>query len=148
MCGSDSLRDDNGTPVDVETIGAATKHRYFAAVADNIAAILFSFGIASQLEFLGELQQGLAAYVLYLAYYLLFESVAATTPAKFFFGLRIVRQRDGRRIGFFPALIRTVFRIVEVNPLVGFLPAAILIFFTRRKQRLGDLVAGTVVIHR
>jgi uncharacterized RDD family membrane protein YckC len=40
-------------------------------------------------------------------------------------------------------------RLVEVNPLLlGALPAGISILATERKQRIGDLQAGTVVVHQ
>lgn len=148
MCGHAMVELDDGMAVDRETIGAATKHRYFAAVGDNLLALIFSFLLAAQLSFLSRIQQGLSAYAFYLLYYLLFEAAFATTPAKMYFGLRIVQLETGEKVNLTGTVIRTLFRIVEANPLVGWLPAGLLILFTRRKQRLGDLVAGTVVIGR
>jgi uncharacterized RDD family membrane protein YckC len=38
-------------------------------------------------------------------------------------------------------------RLIEVNPfLVGGLPAGLVLLLTRRRQRLGDLLAGTYVV--
>jgi uncharacterized RDD family membrane protein YckC len=38
-------------------------------------------------------------------------------------------------------------RIIEVNPLLfGGIPAGIAVILSRRKQRIGDLLAGTVVV--
>jgi uncharacterized RDD family membrane protein YckC len=40
-------------------------------------------------------------------------------------------------------------RLVEVNPLlVGGLPAGIVAVLSPRKQRLGDMLAGTLVVYR
>jgi uncharacterized RDD family membrane protein YckC len=38
-------------------------------------------------------------------------------------------------------------RIIEVNPLLlGGIPAGIVVISTSRKQRIGDLLAGTIVV--
>jgi uncharacterized RDD family membrane protein YckC len=44
-------------------------------------------------------------------------------------------------------LLRTLLRIVEVNPLLfGGLSAGLSIAATKRHQRLGDILAGTLVV--
>ena len=56
-------------------------------------------------------------------------------------------QLDGSRCKLMSAMLRTLLRVIEVNPiLLGALPAGIVLLVTKRKQRLGDLLAGTVVI--
>jgi uncharacterized RDD family membrane protein YckC len=68
------------------------------------------------------------------------------TLGKFCMGL-IVVQYDGRRCTWRQAIIRTLFRFVEVNPLLlGALPAAISIIGSRHRQRFGDKVARTIVV--
>jgi uncharacterized RDD family membrane protein YckC len=65
---------------------------------------------------------------------------------KYFQGL-IVRKLDGGRCDWRAALIRGGLRIIEVNPLLlGGLPAGLFVISTDRKQRLGDMLAGTVVV--
>ncbi len=61
-------------------------------------------------------------------------------------GTVVVNERGGRpSIG--QVLVRTVFRLIEVNPLLaGGVPAGIVAAISKRKQRLGDLVANTYVI--
>jgi uncharacterized RDD family membrane protein YckC len=45
-------------------------------------------------------------------------------------------------------LIRTVFRLFEVNPLIaGGIPAGIAVAVSKRKQRLGDMAANTYVMY-
>jgi len=81
-------------------------------------------------------------------YYFVFEAVWARTPGKFLTGLE-VRMMDGSTASTRAAAIRTLARIVEVTPLLlGGLPAGITILATKRKQRVGDLLAGTVVISK
>ena len=61
------------------------------------------------------------------------------------FGLRI-SLLSGERCGWARAAIRTILRVFEVNPsLLGGLPAALGGSFTKRHQRVGDLLGGTVV---
>ncbi|MGB9145782.1 MAG: RDD family protein [Acidobacteriaceae bacterium] len=87
--------------------------------------------------------------VLFLAqwgYFSLFEAFwNGQTPGKRLLRLRVIQQ-SGRSIGFLDALSRNLLRIVDQLP--GFyLVGIVFLFTTRRSQRLGDLVAGTLVIH-
>jgi len=88
------------------------------------------------------------AFLLYLglvlAYYLVFEALAAATPGKLLLGLRVVGS-DGARPSVGAIVLRTLLRIVDWLPffyLVGFI--AILATGSRRR-RLGDLAAKTSV---
>ena len=59
----------------------------------------------------------------------------------------VVRKLDGSRCDWKAALIRSALRLVEVNPLLlGGLPAGLVIIASERKQRIGDLLAGTLVV--
>ena len=65
---------------------------------------------------------------------------------KFFQGL-VVRKLDGSPCDWTGALIRGATRIIEVNPLLfGGLPAGLAIMASERKQRIGDMMAGTLVV--
>ena len=77
-------------------------------------------------------------------YHLLLEGIFKTTIGKAMMGLE-VRTLPGRG-PFAAALLRNLLRIVDSIAfyLVGFLVA----MFTRNGQRIGDLVAGTVVMER
>jgi uncharacterized RDD family membrane protein YckC len=65
------------------------------------------------------------------------------TPGKRLLGLRVV-GRDGAPVSFVESLLRNVLRAVEV-PLL-YAPGVLMVAFTPRHQRLGDLVAGTLVV--
>jgi len=79
-------------------------------------------------------------------YYPILEGYTGYTVGKFIVRLRVVRE-DGGLPGFVKALIRTLFRLIEVNPvLLGCLPAAALVITSRNRQRLGDAVAKTLVL--
>jgi len=77
-------------------------------------------------------------------YFWIGEARWTRTPGKRFFELRVVRT-DGGRAGYGAALVRTLLRVVDWLPAL-YLTGAALIWTTPRNQRLGDLVAGTVVV--
>jgi uncharacterized RDD family membrane protein YckC len=85
-------------------------------------------------------------FVLNMAYFALFESLwTGQTPGKRLVGLRVI-DASGRPLTVFAAIIRNLIRIVDQVP--GVYAVAILsVLITRHQQRLGDLAAGTVVVH-
>ncbi len=87
----------------------------------------------------------LAAVLLHLAYYSLFEaSRLQATPGKLACRLRVADEA-GRRIGVGRAVGRNLGKFVSAFVLgVGFLMVA----WTRRKQGLHDLIASTLVLRR
>ena len=81
--------------------------------------------------------------VFYYVYYAFLETVwSGQTPGKRALGLRVVRA-DGGAIGAADSLLRNLVRFLDVG-LFGI--GAVVIFATRRSQRLGDLAARTVVV--
>ncbi|MBV9122455.1 MAG: RDD family protein [Planctomycetes bacterium] len=127
-------------------IGDATITRYFAMISDNLLAFIGAAWVASRFGALGDILPNIVLFVSYFVYFLLTEGLLSTTPGKFLCGL-CVRTLSGGRCSWAQAAIRTVFRFVEANPiLLGALPGAITVLVTRRHQRLGDLLAGTVVV--
>jgi uncharacterized RDD family membrane protein YckC len=86
------------------------------------------------------------AFVLYYGYFAAFEALwSGQTPGKRAIGLRVISV-SGQPITTFDAILRNLLRIVDQLP--GIYAVGVLsIFFTSRNQRLGDLAAGTVVVH-
>jgi uncharacterized RDD family membrane protein YckC len=85
-------------------------------------------------------------FLFYLAYFIVLEALWSRTLGKYFQGL-VVRKLDGSRCDWRASIIRNVLRVVEVNPLLfGGLPAGIAILLSQRKQRIGDWLAGTLVV--
>ena len=75
----------------------------------------------------------------------LFETIwNGQTPGKRAFGLRVVRD-GGYPITFYASAIRNLIRIADFLPF-GFAAGALTIFLQSEYKRLGDLVAGTIVI--
>jgi len=92
----------------------------------------------------------LLVFLLYWAYYALFEAFwNGQTPGKRLLKIRVIKD-SGRRITLFEALARNLLRFVDAQP--GFYTGAYLVgvvsmLCNRQQKRLGDLVAGTIVIH-
>ena len=85
-------------------------------------------------------------FLMYWGYFTLFEAFwNGQTPGKKLFRIRVI-QDSGRQITFFESLIRNLIRIVDLLPsfyLVGIIAMAC----NRQHKRLGDLAAGTLVVH-
>ena len=85
-------------------------------------------------------------FVLMSGYFALFEWIwRGQTPGKRWLKLRVIRE-DGRPIGFFEAMVRNLLRNFDVMPSPFYSIGLISVFATERDQRVGDLVAGTVVV--
>jgi uncharacterized RDD family membrane protein YckC len=127
-------------------VGDASKSRLIAVFLDHfIALALMLFVVALVPERLPVIKAAFF-FLMYLAYFVVLEALWSRTLGKYFQGL-IVRKLDGGRCDWRAALIRGGLRIVEVNPLLlGGLPAGLFVISTDRKQRLGDILAGTVVV--
>jgi uncharacterized RDD family membrane protein YckC len=97
---------------------------------DLAAAPLFALGLIVLVVGLGS-----------FAYYGLFEYVLrGQTPGKRSVSIRVVKV-DGFSLDAGSVLLRNVFRVVDHIPLLWVVP-----FVAEKSQRLGDMVAGTVVI--
>lgn len=92
-------------------------------------------------------QDTLAVWLLLLAlYFPLTEAYTGRSVGKWVTGTRVVTA-DGASPGLRRAVIRTLARLLEVNPfLLGGVPAGIAVLASRHSQRLGDMAAGTYVV--
>ncbi len=80
-----------------------------------------------------------------LGYYLLFEALnGGRTPGKAAFGIRVATV-DGRPLTLAAVTLRTLLRLVDFLPLL-YAVGAMSVVATSKNQRLGDLVANTVVV--
>ena len=87
----------------------------------------------------------LIVFLLQWGYFALFEAFGnGRTPGKRVAKIRVIHQ-SGRGIAFVESLARNLVRFVDYLP--GFYAIGIVaMFLTRRHQRLGDMVAGTLVV--
>jgi len=88
----------------------------------------------------------LLGFGLYWGYFTLFEAYwRGQTPGKRVMKLRVIKD-SGRQITLFEALARNLLRIVDSLPGM-YLTGVITMLCNKRNKRLGDLVAGTLVVH-
>ena len=88
----------------------------------------------------------LCVFVLYSGYYALFEIFwNGQTPGKRLVRLRVISD-SGRPVTVYEAVVRNLLRIVDQFPGL-YVVGIISVFLTARNKRLGDIVAGTVVVH-
>ncbi|UOQ84194.1 RDD family protein [Gracilibacillus salinarum] len=85
-------------------------------------------------------------FALNFGYFIFLEFLwGGRTIGKKLVGIRVI-QENGHNVTFLSSLIRNLLRIIDMLP--GFYAAGILIvFFHSKHKRLGDLAAGTLVVH-
>lgn len=82
--------------------------------------------------------------LVWVTYYAVFEGLFGATLGKRAAGVRVT-DLNGHRIGWQASIVRNLARLIDVLPFV-YLLGGILTLATRHHQRLGDLIAGTVVV--
>lgn len=82
--------------------------------------------------------------LLWVSYYAVLEGLFGATLGKRLAGLRVT-DLEGRRIGWQAAILRNVARLLDVLPFL-YLLGGILTLVSRQHQRLGDRLAGTLVV--
>jgi uncharacterized RDD family membrane protein YckC len=160
----DQLNIDTPELVSIELPLAGIGSRFIAILIDTLILILafilliaLSAFILPALGTLGEKAAawgiGIVIIIGFLAfggYFALFEAFNnGRTPGKHVAKIRVIHQ-SGRGITFVEALGRNLVRFVDYLPgflFVGFYGVGIAaMFMSRRSQRLGDMVAGTLVV--
>src|ERR1041384_4676782 len=85
-------------------------------------------------------------FLIFAGYFAFFEWIwNGQTPGKRWLKLRVIRE-DGRPITFWEAAVRNLLRSFDMMPLPFYSVGLISVFSTTRDQRIGDMVAGTVVV--
>jgi uncharacterized RDD family membrane protein YckC len=85
-------------------------------------------------------------FAAYWGYFTLFEGLwRGQTPGKRLFRLRVIKD-SGRQITFVESMARNLLRVIDMLPAM-YLIGILSVLFTRERKRLGDLVAGTLVVH-
>jgi uncharacterized RDD family membrane protein YckC len=160
MDSSDKLTIDTPEQTVLEYPIAGLGSRFLALLADTaIQALLAFFGLiigglagAGLAKIWGLGPQWVFAimiifgFLLNSGYFALFETFwNGQTPGKRFAQVRVIKD-DGRPIGPYEAIVRNALRLVDVLP--GMYGVGLVsIFLSRQSKRLGDYVAGTVVVH-
>ena len=116
----------------------------------NVLAYLFAmlvsaFGGQSTLWIAAMMTLG--SFALYNGYFILLEWLMnGQTPGKRMLHIRVIKQ-GGYSLRFFDTLLRNLLRVVDFLPLFYGVGLTSLVL-TRDSQRVGDLVAGTLVVYQ
>src|SRR5215510_12904439 len=141
---------------------ASIGNRFIACAIDHaiqalaLALIAISAAILSSFSFI---EQNLSSapkwvfavmvlllYLVFSGYFAFFEWIwNGQTPGKRWLKLRVIRE-DGRPITFWEAAVRNLLRSFDMMPIPFYSIGLISVFSTTRDQRIGDMVAGTVVV--
>jgi uncharacterized RDD family membrane protein YckC len=85
----------------------------------------------------------LGTFLISAGYYVTFETLRqGQTPGKRYAQIRVIRD-DGRPVGLTQSVLRSLLRMIDD---MLFVVGPVLILFGENEKRLGDLVAGTLVI--
>jgi len=83
-------------------------------------------------------------WLLWLVYFTYFEGTSGQTIGKKFTHIKVIKE-NGSKCDFGSALVRNILRIIDHLPFLYIL-GIILIAATEKKQRLGDMLAKTIVV--
>src|SRR5919107_6436425 len=144
---------------------ASIGNRFLACALDHFLQLFVMLVVALVLAWLGasarwyEQLRGAPKWVLALlivavsavwsGYFAVFEwAWGGQTPGKRWLKLRVIRE-DGRPVTFWEAAARNTVRVFDMMPwvIIPFYSVGLVsVFVSRRDQRVGDFVAGTVVV--
>jgi uncharacterized RDD family membrane protein YckC len=138
----------------IESPAVIAREYGFGIIARRWLAAWIDFVVLASLFLIPDLVLGNALYRktifvwlgLAFAYFPVLETVYGRSLGKLLTGIIVVNEYGQLpRLG--QAIVRTLLRLIEVNPfLIGGLPAGIAVLLSRSKQRLGDMLARTYVI--
>ncbi|WP_455370055.1 RDD family protein [[Eubacterium] cellulosolvens] len=86
----------------------------------------------------------LLQFFFWIVYFTYFEGTSGQTFGKKLAHIKVVKD-DGSKCDFMAALIRNILRILDRLPFI-YIVGIILILVTNKKQRLGDMLAKTIVV--
>lgn len=135
--------------VHLEMSAAGPIARGWAWAIDQIGRGIIYTGAAIPAVFMGELGMGLMLVFMFLTewfYPVVFEVwMRGATPGKAAMGLRVVHA-DGSPVSWTSSILRNLLRVADFLPF-AFLAGLVAMLTNSDFRRIGDLVAGTVVVY-
>lgn len=122
-----------------------TGRRILATVADGLVLLTLGFVMSPQRIDMPS-WRGVGYFSIVVLYYILLEGYLGQTLGKMLFGIKVVREDNGEVPGLGAATIRTLLRIID--SLFFYLVAFIAVLLSAKRQRIGDVVAHTLVVAR
>lgn len=126
--------------------------RFFAILIDSIVLILVFIVIGiitgnangSSVHLSGA--PALLNFLIDFLYFIVLEALYGQTVGKMATGIRVVRD-DGSPLGWGGSAARNILRFVDGFPyVIPYLLGAVVMWASSKKQRIGDMAAGTVVV--
>jgi uncharacterized RDD family membrane protein YckC len=118
----------------------------FVAGSLTLAVFTPPAALRSTLALVGPAAAILFGFSVYWGYFALFEIIwSGRTPGKRLAGIRVIKE-SGRPINAFEAIGRNVLRVIDFLPAM-YVVGVVCMMLNRNSRRLGDYVAGTVVVH-
>lgn len=159
MASPDKLTIETPEQTSLEFPLAGIGSRFLALAADTMIQLSLLAAIAGaaltfipMARLIGMLSQWAIAglivgvFLVYEGYFAFFEAIwNGQTPGKRLAGLRVMKD-DGRPIGVYDSIARNLLRIVDQMPGI-YAVGIVVMLFSKQSKRLGDHVAGTVVVH-
>jgi uncharacterized RDD family membrane protein YckC len=141
---------------------ASIGNRFLACAVDHLLQLLLMLLVVVALQWAGLLSEYkdrlseapkwaiaaliLAVFVIWSGYFAVFEWLwHGQTPGKRWLRLRVIRE-DGRPVTVWEAAARNLIRIFDMMPFPFYSVGLLSVFLSSRDQRVGDFVAGTVVV--
>lgn len=138
--------------VEFNFVLAGLMSRFLAWLLDTVVSVLVAAALLTVLSVtllafpgFGSALAFITWFLIDWGYMILLESLwSGQTIGKRALGLRVI-QESGVRVSFFQSLLRNVARPIDRLPFFYFV-GAIAALFSRSQQRLGDMLAGTIVV--
>jgi uncharacterized RDD family membrane protein YckC len=141
---------------------ASIGNRFLACALDHalqalaILVMVIAFALLANFSSLGEQFSNapkwikalliVVVFLIFSAYFAFFEWIwNGQTPGKRILKLRVIRE-DGRPVTFWEATVRNLLRTLDMMPAPFYSIGLISVFMSLSDQRVGDMVAGTVVV--
>jgi uncharacterized RDD family membrane protein YckC len=155
----DKLIIDTPEQVHLEFVLAGIGSRFMAALLDTLIEVgiglvvsLIAVLVFAASPLTGSSPTWILAILIFVVflimwgYYAIFETLwKGQTPGKRWAGIRVIKE-SGRPINAYEAIARNLVRFVDYLP--GFYGVGVITMLLNHKnRRLGDLVAGTLVVH-
>lgn len=138
--------------VEFDFVLAGLMSRFLAWLVDTLVSTTISLALLLILSVVIAAFPGFGSALTFVVWFLidwgymiLLESIwSGQTVGKRAMGLRVM-QESGVRVGFYQSLLRNLARPVDRLPLF-YLVGGAAALFSERQQRLGDMLAGTIVV--
>ena len=155
----DKLTIETPEQIPLEFPLAGIGSRFLAAAVDSLIQLVFTlalvivgmlvvgglFAMSNQAGLWGMGIFVLVTFLLQFGYFALFEALwNGQTPGKRLVHLRVIKD-SGRPVTVYEAVTRNMLRVIDSIPAYGV--GILSILLSSKNKRLGDYVAGTVVVH-